>query len=151
MRGLVILLCCLPPVTWAAEKPLTLQEALATADALHPDLSIAESDLAVSLADRDQADSRQNFNLFLDGGLRTGRQPGGEWAADNVARVVARKPLLDFGRTAQNLAAAEQEVSARRTALLDARAPRAFVHFKKQKNTFFVFFFNRLQFSLHVA
>ena len=72
MRGLVILLCCLPLATLAAERPLTLQEALATADAPHPDLAIAESDLAVSLADRDQADSRQDFNLFLDGSLRTG-------------------------------------------------------------------------------
>ena len=124
MRGLVILLCCLPLATLAAERPLTLHEALATADAPHPDLSIAESDLAVSLADRDQADSRQDFNLFLDGSLRTGRRHGGEWAADNIARVVARKPLLDFGRTAQNVAAADQEVTARRAALLDARAGR---------------------------
>ena len=124
MRGLVILLCCLPLATLAADRPLTLNEALATADAPHPDLTIAESDLAVSLADRDQADNRQDFNLFLDGGVRTGRQPGGEWAADNIARIAARKPLLDFGRTAHNLAAANQEVSARRAALLDARAAR---------------------------
>ena len=124
MRGLGILLLCLPLVTLAADKPLTLEEALATADAPHPDLTLAESDLAASLADRDQEDSRQDFNLFLDGSLRTGKKPGEDWSADNIGRIVARKPLLDFGRTAQSVAAADQEVAARRAALLDARAAR---------------------------
>lgn len=124
MRGLGVLLLCLPLATLAADPLLTLAEALATADAAHPDLSIAESDLAVSLADREQADSRQHFNLFLDGSLRTGRKPGEDWSPDNIARIVARKPLLDFGRTAYSVAAAEQEIAARRAALLDARAAR---------------------------
>ena len=124
MRGLGILLLCLPLVTLAADKPLTLEEVLATADAPHPDLALAESDLAASLADRDQEDSRQDFNLFLDGSLRTGKKPGEDWSADNIGRIVARKPLLDFGRTAQSMAAADQEVAARRAALLDARAAR---------------------------
>ena len=124
MRGLGILLLCLPLVTLAADKPLTLEEALATADAPHPDLALAESDLAASLADRDQEDSRQDFNLFLDGSLRTGKKPGEDWSADNIGRIVARKPLLDFGRTAQSVAAAYQEVAARRAALLEARAAR---------------------------
>lgn len=124
MRGLYILLLCLPLAAQAADTPLTLAEALATADAPHPDLAIAESDLAMSLADRDQAGSRQDFNLFLDGSLRTGKQPGADWSADNVGRIVARKPLLDFGRTEQSIVAADQEVAARRAALVDAQAAR---------------------------
>ena len=124
MRRLAALLICLPLVSLAADKPLTLDEALATADAPHPDLAIAESDLAISLADRDQANSRQDFNLFIDGSLRTGKQLGGNWAADNIGRIVARKPLLDFGRTQQSMAAADEEVSARRLALIEARAAR---------------------------
>lgn len=124
MKDFGVLLLCLPLATLAADAPLTLAEALATAEAAHPDLSIAESDLAISLADREQAESRQHFNLFLDGSLRTGKQPGKDWSPDNIGRIVARKPLLDFGRTAYSVAAADQEIAARRAALLDARAAR---------------------------
>lgn len=124
MRGFGVLLLCLPLATLAADAPLTLAEALATADAAHPDLSIAESDLAISLAEREQAGSRQHFNLFLDGSLRTGKKPGEDWSPDNIGRIVARKPLLDFGRTSHSVAAADQEIAGRRAALLDARAAR---------------------------
>lgn len=124
MRRWAFLLLCWPLMTMAADKGLTLTEALATAGAPHPDLAIAESDLAISLADRDQADSRQDFNLFLDGALRTGRQSGGDWRADNIGRIVARKPLLDFGRTAQAVAAADYEIAARRATLVDVHAAR---------------------------
>mgnify|MGYP000530615824 CR=1 FL=1 len=124
MRGFGVLLLCLPLATPAADAPLTLAEALATADAAHPELSLAESDLALSLADREQADSRQHFSLFLDGSLRTGKKPGADWSPDNIARIVARKPLLDFGRTGHSVAAADQEIVARRAALLDVRAAR---------------------------
>lgn len=124
MRGLGVLLLCLPLAALATDPPLTLTEALATADGAHPDLSLAESDLAISLADREQADSRRDFNLFLDGSLRTGRKPGEDWSPDNIARIVARKPLFDFGRTTYSVTAADQEIAARRAALLDARAAR---------------------------
>lgn len=124
MRRLVLLLLCWPLIAHAADKALTLPEALAAADSPHPDLSIAESDLAISLADRDQAASREDFNLFLDGALRTGRQPGDNWSADNVGRIVARKSLLDFGRTERAVAAADHEIAARRAALIDVRAAR---------------------------
>ena len=124
MRRLCLLLLCWPLVTQAADKALTLSEALAAADAPHPDLSIAESELALSLADRELAGSRQDFNLFLDGALRTGRQPGENWSADNVGRIVARKSLLDFGRTEQAVAAADHDIAARRAVLIDVRAAR---------------------------
>lgn len=124
MRSLGLLLLCLPLISLAADKTLTLDEALAAADAPHPDLFIAESDLAISLADREQAGSRQDFNLFLDGALRSGKQPGENWSADNIGRIVARKPLLDFGRTEQTVAAADYEIAARRATLLDVRAAR---------------------------
>lgn len=124
MRGMYILPLLLFSLAQAADKPLTLSETLATADAGHPDLAIAESDLAASLADRDLAGSRQDFNLFLDGSLRTGKQPGADWEPDNIGRIVARKTLLDFGRTEQTLAAADQEVAARRATLFDTRAAR---------------------------
>ena len=84
-------------MAWALSAPvlaekLTLEDALASVSAAHPDRRIAESELAVARADRDQAGSRQDFNLFLDGSLRTGHRPDGDWKPDNIARIVARKP-----------------------------------------------------------
>lgn len=108
----------------AAAESLTLDEALSTVTAAHPDRRMAESDLALSRADRDQAASRQDFSLFLDGSLRTGRRPDDGWEADNIGRVVARKPLLDFGRTAQAVAAADQEIAARQADLLTIESLR---------------------------
>jgi len=111
-------------LAWALSVPalaerLTLEEALATVAAPHPDRRMVESDLAVARADLEQASSRQDFSLFLDGALRRGRQPDGDWQPDNIGRIVARKPLLDFGRSGRAVEAAEQEVAARQTALLD--------------------------------
>ncbi|KAB2317975.1 TolC family protein [Betaproteobacteria bacterium SCN1] len=102
----------------ATSAKLTLEEALASADA-HPDRRLAESELALARADRAQAGSRQDFALYLDGSLRTGRRPDGDWKPDNVGRIVARKPLFDFGRSGGAVDAADQEIAARQAALLD--------------------------------
>ncbi len=118
----VVLACALSAPAGAAR--LTLDEALATVSAAHPDRRLAESDLALSRADRELASSRQDFSLFLDGAVRTGRRPDGDWKPDNVGRIVARKPLLDFGRTGQAVAAADQEIAARQAALLNVESLR---------------------------
>ncbi len=116
------LLACALSSAALAER-LTLEEALAAATSAHPDRRIAESDLAVARADRQQAESLRDFSLFLDGALRSGRRPNdslvdaGEWKADNIGRIVARKPLLDFGRSSQAIAAADQGVAARQADL----------------------------------
>ncbi|MCA1925373.1 MAG: TolC family protein [Thiobacillus sp.] len=107
---------------WAA--PLTLEEALAAAASPHPDWRVAEADLAAARADRDQAGSRQDFALYLDGAARTGRRPGGEWKPDNVARIVARKPLFDFGRSEGAVNAADREVKAREAVLVSVESLR---------------------------
>ncbi|MDP2266826.1 MAG: TolC family protein [Thiobacillus sp.] len=98
---------------------LTLEEALASVAAPHPDRRVAESELALARADREQAGSRQDFNLFLEGGLRTGHRPDGDWKPDNTGRIIARKPLFDFGRSSQTIAAADQEIVARQAALFN--------------------------------
>lgn len=106
-------------------EPLTLDEALASASATHPDRQMAESGLALARADRDQAASLQDFTLFLDGALRSGRRfDGDHWRPDNIGRVVARKPLLDFGRSSQAMAAADQEIAAQQAALFHVDALR---------------------------
>lgn len=122
-------------LAWTLSAPtsaerLTLDEALASVTAPHPDRRIAESELAMARADRQEAASRQDFNLFLEGALRTGLRPRdslaheGEWEPDNEARIVARKPLFDFGRTSQAIAAADQEVAARQAVLYNVESLR---------------------------
>lgn len=116
------LLACV--LSTAAAQQLTLDEALAAASLAHPDRRIAESDLALSRADREHAASLQDFNLFLDGSLRSGRRPDGDWKPDNIGRIVARKPLFDFGRSTQAVAAADQEIAARQAALMNVESLR---------------------------
>ncbi|WP_018076268.1 TolC family protein [Thiobacillus denitrificans] len=118
-----VLLTCALSATVSAER-LTLDEALASVAAPHPDRRVAESALALSRADREQAASRQDFSLFLDGSLRTGRRPDGDWKPDNIGRVVARKPLFDFGRSSRAIAAADQDVAARQAELLNVESLR---------------------------
>ena len=55
---------------------------------------------------------------------RAGRADFGGWRANNVGRIVARKPLFDFGRSSQAIAAADQEVAARQTALFHVQSLR---------------------------
>lgn len=108
----------------AAAERLTLDEALSAVAAAHPDRRAAESDLALSRAERDEAAARQDFSLYLDGSLRSGRRPEGDWKPDNVGRIVARKPLLDFGRSSQAVAAADQDIEARQVALFNVESLR---------------------------
>jgi outer membrane protein TolC len=108
----------------ASAERLTLGEALATVSAAHPDRRVVESELALARADRDLAASRQDFSLFLDGSLRSGRRPDDGWKPDNIGRIVAKKPLFDFGRSSQAIAAADQEVSARQAMLFNAESLR---------------------------
>ena len=108
----------------ASAEPLTLEEALASVAAPHPDRQVAESELALARADRDEAASRQDFRLFLDGAWASGEGDYGGWRANNIGRIVARKPLFDFGRSGQAVAAADQEVAARQTALFHVQSLR---------------------------
>ena len=113
--------------TWlpaAAAETLTLEEALATVAAPHPDRQIAESDLALARADRDQLASTQDFHLFLDGAVAGGEGEFGGWRPNNLGRIVARKPLFDFGRSGHAVAAADQEIAARQTALFHVQSLR---------------------------
>lgn len=122
-----VLVVALLAGVWTAHTsaaPLTLEEALIAAAAPHPDWRMAEAELAAARADRDQAGSRQDFALYLDGALRTGRRPDGEWKPDNVVRIVARKPLFDFGRTEGAVSAADREVNAREAVLVSVESLR---------------------------
>ncbi|MGE5027397.1 MAG: TolC family protein [Betaproteobacteria bacterium] len=113
------------PVTMAAPtgKRLTLDEALATAEAAHPDLRLAEAERAVALAEQESASSRGDLAVSLEAGLRRAR-PSTDTVgslSDNTLKLNARKNLYDFGRTARAEQAAKATVEAREAGLLDAR------------------------------
>lgn len=110
----------------AAEKPLTLEEALAAADVAHPLMQAAQANLDLALADMQLADSSTDAMLTAEGALRRGRTTSGPegWHEDNLGRLVLRKTLLDFGREQGQVEAARQEVSARHLSMLDVRDAR---------------------------
>ncbi|MHB1353180.1 MAG: TolC family protein [Thiobacillus sp.] len=108
----------------AVAEPLTLEAALAAVESPHPDRRIAESDLALARAARLEAASRRDFSLYIDGTLRRGRRPDDGWKPDNAVRLVARKPVLDFGRSSDSIDAAERGVEAREAELVGTLSAR---------------------------
>lgn len=124
MREVWVVLLAWSWMTAAPAETLTLDEALATVAAPHPDRRMAESDLAVARADRDEVAATQDFRLYLDGTLASGQGDSGGWRANNIGRIVARKPVFDFGRSGRAIAAANQEVAARQTALFHVQSLR---------------------------
>lgn len=126
MRALLLALLLAALPAQAAEKALTLEEALAAADTPHPQVMAAQADLDLALADQSLAKSENDPLLNLEAQLRHGRTTLApeEWSDDNGIRLVFRKTLLDFGRTGGQVDAAMQEVVARRLALLDVRDAR---------------------------
>ncbi len=109
-------------------KPLTLKEALGTADLIHPDLALVQADLNIALAERDIVASRQDFAVNLEAGLRYAKPAlnieQSEFIDDNSIRINARKNLYDFGRTHYAEDAAFAIVDARQQLLLDTRERR---------------------------
>lgn len=111
----------------AAEKPLTLEEALKAVDASHPQLQIAQANLELAMAEQQIAASGNDFMLVAEGELRQGKPVMGQdddLKANNIGRLVLRKTLFDFGREEGRVEAARQEVNAQQLALMDARDAR---------------------------
>jgi len=109
----------------ATAQPLTLDQALAAAEAPHPDLKLAVADQAMAVAERDLSGARSDWNLNLEAGLRRAKPTTGPDAlSDNTLKLSARKSLYDFGRTALATQAAGSLVEAREAALLDVRSRR---------------------------
>lgn len=113
-------------VVLAAEKPLTLEEALASVDTAHPLMQAAQASLELALADEKVAGSSNDVTLTAEGILRQGRPTTGssDWLSDNVGRLVMRKTLFDFGRQQGQIDAAREEVNARQLALMETRDAR---------------------------
>jgi outer membrane protein TolC len=113
---------CIP----ALASTLTLEAALGTAEAAHPDLLLAEAERDSALAEQDIANSRQDTSINLEGILRSGRPSSWtpDFVSDNSIRLTARKTLYDFGRSSNAELAAKYELNAREadlTTTLDQR------------------------------
>jgi outer membrane protein TolC len=110
----------------AGEPPLTLEAALAQADAAHPELEQFRAQEAAAQAEAQLAASLNDFRVSLEGSLRGGRNEGlgDRWRDDNQVRLNARKTLLDGGRLSSGDAAARAEAEARGLHLTEARAQR---------------------------
>ncbi len=107
-------------------KLLTLEQALQTADAPHPDLQIAEAERDTALADYALASARRDLSITFEGRLQGARSslPDSSFTSDNSVRLSARKNLYDFGRSENNVGAARAITEARDRSLLDARDQR---------------------------
>jgi len=126
MRLIPLALLFMAACAVAEEKPLTLEEALAAADAAHPLMQAAQANVDLALADLQLAASSTDATLSAEGALRRGQTTAGPegWQDDNLSQLVFRKTLLDFGREQGQVQAAGQEVNARRLAMLDVRDAR---------------------------
>ena len=94
-------------------QPLTLEAALARADAPAPELALAASGRKAAEAVREEAGSRTRLRLDLEGRLRLGEPLGTGYSRnDSAATLVARRRLTDFGRTRAALDAGDAEARA---------------------------------------
>ncbi len=108
----------------ALAQPLTLEEALAQADAPHPDLDAARAQQELAEAERQFADSLNDLRVTLDAALRSGHNPINGLSPDHQVRLNARKTLWDAGRQAAGRDAARLEGEARTLQLQEVRAQR---------------------------
>lgn len=111
-----------------ANGVLTLAEALRAADAPHPDVVAAQAERDLALADLDLAGARADLGVSAEGRLQRVRPSlaptDRDWISDNSVRLVARKNLWDFGRTANAEEAARRVLEARDLSLLEVRDQR---------------------------
>ncbi len=125
-RGWFLVLALFAGAATGADKALTLEAVLATADAPHPDLDLALAQQESARAEAMLADSLNDFRISLEASLRSGRNAfyNDRFHPDHQAKLNARKTLLDFGRQQANQLASGQESDARGLQLLDVRAQR---------------------------
>jgi outer membrane protein TolC len=126
LHGALALCCCLGSAHAQEVPQLTLANVLALADAPHPDLDLALAREHAAQAEKQLADSLNDFQVTLQGALRGGRNEfyDDRYHPDNEAVLSARKTLYDSGRSESRAAAAQDEAAARALQVLDTRSQR---------------------------
>ncbi|MBK6743226.1 MAG: TolC family protein [Hydrogenophilales bacterium] len=124
LAGLTLAFVCTAQA--APDQALSLEAALAHATASHPDLRQAEAQGALARADALYAASLDDFQVNLEGSLRTGRNAltDDKFEPDHILRLNARKTLWDGGRIEAGSRAAKLESAGREALLLETRAQR---------------------------
>ena len=109
-----------------ASGVLTLEQALKTIDAPHPDLQIAQAERDLARADQASVSARRDLSVSLEGRLQRVKPASGntDFISDNSVRLAARKNLFDFGRSDNAEGAARAVVEARDLDWMDARVQR---------------------------
>ncbi|MFM1892358.1 MAG: hypothetical protein RLZ44_1435, partial [Pseudomonadota bacterium] len=107
--------------------PLTLEQALAMADATHPALELAEAERDSSAAELAAAEALGGTRVLLEGRLAA-IQPSyraiDRSSNDSSARLLFRKRLYDFGYTEASTRAAELRLAGSEHAFVAARQQR---------------------------
>ncbi|MEK7759384.1 MAG: TolC family protein, partial [Pseudomonadota bacterium] len=116
-----------PAASAPLPSPLTLEQALAFAEAAHPDLDRAQARLKSAQAGLDQAESTNGARAFIDltpQWVQPSLRTDDELINDSRARFLLSKRLYDFGRTASLGEAARADIAARELTLFDTRQAR---------------------------
>jgi outer membrane protein TolC len=103
-----------------------LDQALALAEAPHPDLALAQATLEYAQAERVSAGARLGAYSYLDLTPQAVQPTSSneDFLGDSRARVFVGKPLTDFGRTRALTRSADALLGARERAYLDAHQQR---------------------------
>lgn len=115
---------------WAQDplpSPLSLEQALAIADEVHPDRLLADAALARAMARRQQVESVYDTQVKFTGELRAidpSKIAIYQSRNDSLARLNLSKQLYDFGRTARAEEAAEATLASREWRLKAVRQQR---------------------------
>ena len=105
-------------------EPLTLEHAMALADAAHPDLQAAAADTDVARAQRDRAAAAYGFDLGINAEARwvdPAERAFEQTHNDSYAGLYLNKRLYDFGRTRAAVSAADARLVGRQLAYADTR------------------------------
>ena len=105
-------------------EPLTLDHALAPADAGHPYLLAAAADADVARAARDRAAAAYGFNAGISAEARwvePAERALDQTHNDSYASLYLSKRLYDFGHTRAAVSAAEAQLAGRELQFADAR------------------------------
>ncbi len=108
-------------------EPLTLEQALSFADAEHPQVLEAQSEVERARAIRDGVDASDNWNAAVEGRLQwVDPSPRVEDQGHNDSKIglVLSKRLYDFGRTSSALAAADSALHGSELLYTEAQAKR---------------------------
>lgn len=108
-------------------NPFSLEQALALADAAHPDLDRARARLELAQAGLTQAESVSGVRAYAEATpqwVRPSLDGDDGLVNDSRARFVLSRRLYDFGRSAALESSARADIAAREFAWLDARQAR---------------------------